>query len=90
MTYLSTGMRRAVATCTSPEVFFGQSSNAQPAYSSQAYAAANNDPPGLAMDSLKLSSPVMQPATLSQSPGALEQEHPESQQAQHGSYAESR
>ncbi|KAI0663809.1 trehalase-domain-containing protein [Cubamyces menziesii] len=90
LTYLSTGMRRAVATCTSPEVFFGQSSNAQPAYSSQAYAAANNDPLGLAMDTLKLSSPVMQPATLSQSPGALEQEHPESQQAQHGSHAESR
>ncbi|KAH9847702.1 trehalase-domain-containing protein [Lenzites betulinus] len=68
-TYLSTGMRRAVATCTSPEVFFGQSSNTQPSYA-QAYAATN-DPLGLAMDTLQLSSPVIQPANYGPPPPEL-------------------
>ncbi|KAI9066292.1 glycoside hydrolase family 37 protein [Trametes sanguinea] len=72
LTYLSTGMRRAVAACTSPEVFFGQSTNAQPAHSAQAYAAANNDPLGLAMDTLKLSSPVIEATSLSQAPPPLQ------------------
>ncbi len=51
-------MRRAVSTCTSPEVFFGSYLNPQ---QQQAYAAASNDPLGLAMDTLNLSSPVMSP-----------------------------
>ncbi|KAI0833631.1 trehalase-domain-containing protein [Trametes gibbosa] len=68
-TYLSTGMRRAVSTCTSPEVFFGQSSNAQPSHV-QAYAATN-DPLGLAMDTLQLSSPVIQPANFGPPPPEL-------------------
>ncbi|KAL7279293.1 hypothetical protein ACG7TL_007134 [Trametes sanguinea] len=72
LTYLSTGMRRAVAACTSPEVFFGQSTNTQPAHSSQAYAAANNDPLGLAMDTLKLSSPVIEATSLPQAPPQLQ------------------
>ncbi|KAI0671859.1 trehalase-domain-containing protein [Trametes maxima] len=68
LTYLSTGMRRAVSTCTSPEVFFGQATNGEPAHASQAYASAANDPLGLAMDTLKLSSPVMRPTSLSGPP----------------------
>lgn len=60
LTYLSTGMRRAVSACTSPEVFFGNQLNPQQA---QAYAAATNDPLGLAMDTLNLSSPVISPTS---------------------------
>ena len=55
-------MRRAVSACTSPEVFFGNYLN--PQQQQQAYAAANNDPLGLAMDNLKLASPVMSPMPL--------------------------
>ena len=62
LTYLSTGMRRAVSACTSPEVFFGNYLN--PQQQAQAYAAVTNDPLGLAMDQLRLSSPVMSPMTL--------------------------
>ncbi|KAI0648988.1 trehalase-domain-containing protein [Trametes meyenii] len=68
LTYLSTGMRRAVSTCTSPEVFFGQATNGELAHASQAYASAANDPLGLAMDTLRLSSPVMRPTSLSGPP----------------------
>lgn len=60
-------MRRAISTCTSPEVFFGQSVEAQAAHA-QAYAQATNDPLGLAMDTLQLSSPVMQPANFGSYP----------------------
>lgn len=63
LTYLSTGMRRAVSACTSPEVFFGNYLN--PQQQAQAYAAAANDPLGLAMDTLRLSSPVMSPVSVS-------------------------
>ncbi|KAI0707226.1 trehalase-domain-containing protein [Earliella scabrosa] len=63
LTYLSTGMRRAVSACTSPEVFFGNTLNQPPP---QAYAS--NDPLGLAMDTLRLSSPVMAPMGQAMSP----------------------
>ena len=63
LTYLSTGMRRAVSACTSPEVFFGSYANQQQIQ--QAYAAASNDPLGLAMDSLRLASPAMEPMVTS-------------------------
>lgn len=56
-------MRRAVSACTSPEVFFGNYLN--PQQQAQAYAAAANDPLGLAMDTLRLSSPVMSPVSVS-------------------------
>lgn len=56
-------MRRAVSTCTSPEVFFGNYLNPQQVQ--QTYAAATNDPLGLAMDTLKLASPAMTPMVTS-------------------------
>ena len=55
-------MRRAVSTCTSPEVVFGPVLNAQPP-ASQGYTA-HADPLGLAMDTLQLSSPVIRPTGL--------------------------
>lgn len=55
-------MRRAVSACTSPEVFFGNYLN--PQQQAQAYAAVVNDPLGLAMDILRLSSPVMSPVSM--------------------------
>jgi alpha,alpha-trehalase len=45
-------MRRAVATCTSPEVFFGAAANNSSA-SQTVYTAT--DPLGLAMEALNLS-----------------------------------
>jgi len=44
------GMRRAVAACTSPEVFFGRAANAETATTTVAA-----DPLDLAMESLSLS-----------------------------------
>jgi len=58
LSFLSTGMRRAVSACTSPEVFFGSPASAQPA-NSQPYYTAVTDPLGLAMEQLQLSSPVI-------------------------------
>ncbi len=52
-------MRRAVSACTSPEVFFGNYLNPQEA--AAAYGASPADPLSLAMDTLQLSSPVVQP-----------------------------
>ena len=43
-------------------MFFGNYLNPQ---QPQAYAAAANDPLGLAMDTLRLSSPVMSPVAIS-------------------------
>lgn len=56
LSYLSTGMRRAVSACTSPEVFFGTSSSLQNTQA-QAYQASNTDALNLAMDTLYLSDP---------------------------------
>ena len=58
-------MRRAVSTCTSPEVVFGPVLNAQPP-ASQGYTA-HADPLGLAMDALSLSSPILPPSLSSSS-----------------------
>ncbi|KAH0833005.1 glycoside hydrolase family 37 protein [Lanmaoa asiatica] len=52
LSFLSTHMRRAVAACTSPEVFFGRAANADVA-AVQATAAVA-DPLDLAMESLNL------------------------------------
>jgi len=52
LSFLSTHMRRAVAACTSPEVFFGRAANADVA-AIQATAAVA-DPLDLAMESLNL------------------------------------
>ncbi|EKM58523.1 glycoside hydrolase family 37 protein [Phanerochaete carnosa HHB-10118-sp] len=52
LSYLSTGMRRAVAACTSPEVFFGNTAMLQPQQTT-----FNTDPLNLAMDTLYLSDP---------------------------------
>ncbi|KAH9945069.1 trehalase-domain-containing protein [Epithele typhae] len=71
LTYLSTGMRRAVSACTSPEVFFGNYLNPQQVQ--QAYAAAINDPLGLAMDQLRLTSPAVDP--MAQSPMDVPEMH---------------
>ncbi|TCD63209.1 alpha,alpha-trehalase nth1 [Steccherinum ochraceum] len=61
LSFLSTGMRRAVSACTSPEVVFGHPINPQPT-PGQAYStAASTDPLGLAMESLHLSSPILSP-----------------------------
>lgn len=45
-------MRRAVAACTSPEVFFGNAAALQPQQTTQ-----NTDPLNLAMDTLYLNDP---------------------------------
>ena len=55
-------MRRAVSACTSPEVFFGN--YLDPQQQALAYAAAANDPLGLAMDTLRLSSPIASPVEM--------------------------
>ena len=52
LTFLTMGMRRAVAACTSPEVFFGRAADAETA-AAQATAAAA-DPLDLAMEALSL------------------------------------
>jgi alpha,alpha-trehalase len=52
LSFLTTHMRRAVAACTSPEVFFGRAANAEAA-AVQATAAIA-DPLDLAMESLNI------------------------------------
>lgn len=56
LSFLSTGMRRAVSACTSPEVVFGAAASEQPT-NAQAYSAGAPDPLDLAMENLQLSSP---------------------------------
>ncbi|KAI0925610.1 hypothetical protein AcV5_008300 [Taiwanofungus camphoratus] len=56
LSFLSTGMRRAVSTCTSPEVVFGVAADQQPV-NAHTYIGAQTDPLHLAMESLQLSSP---------------------------------
>lgn len=56
LSFLSTGMRRAVSACTSPEVVFGAAANQQP-INAPAYSVATNDPLDLAMEHLQLSAP---------------------------------
>ncbi|KAJ3491762.1 hypothetical protein NLI96_g452 [Meripilus lineatus] len=59
LSFLSTGMRRAVSACTSPEVYFGAAASLQ---TSQPYgSSAISDPLGLAMENLHLSSPILSP-----------------------------
>ncbi|KAI0342674.1 trehalase-domain-containing protein [Trametopsis cervina] len=57
LSYLSTGMRRAVSACTSPEVFFGSTAIPQP-ISNQMYNAPLSDPLNLAMEALNLAEPA--------------------------------
>ena len=64
LSYLSMGMRRAVAACTSPEVFFGNAPLPQPLLSQGYGATAPTDPLNLAMDSLNLSESAY-PSTFS-------------------------
>jgi alpha,alpha-trehalase len=52
---LTTHMRRAVAACTSPEVFFGEAVDRQTTV--PLTVAANTDPLGLAMEALSFSAP---------------------------------
>ena len=59
LSYLSTGMRRAVSACTSPEVFFGSAAIPQP-ISNQLYNSIT-DPLNLAMETLNLSEAVASP-----------------------------
>lgn len=56
LSFLTTHMRRAVATCTSPEVLFGPSANLENAVAQAALAAT--DPLGLAMESLNIDASV--------------------------------
>lgn len=56
LSFLSTGMRRAVSACTSPEVVFGAAANQQPV-GVPIYSSANTDPLDLAMENLQLSAP---------------------------------
>ena len=64
LSYLSTGMRRAVAACTSPEVFFGSTAIPQP-ISNQTYSNVTTDPLNLAMETLNLSDPATSPTSPS-------------------------
>ncbi|KAI0682346.1 glycoside hydrolase family 37 protein [Cytidiella melzeri] len=65
LSYLSTGMRRAVSACTSPEVFFGSAAIPQH-ISNQLYShASTTDPLNLAMETLNLGDPVMTPSPIS-------------------------
>ena len=73
LTYLSTGMRRAVSACTSPEVFFGHYLN--PQQTQAAYSSSPADPLSLAMDTLKLSSPVIQPTGVGSQVPDMSQSH---------------
>ncbi|KAJ8495676.1 hypothetical protein ONZ45_g12764 [Pleurotus djamor] len=52
LTFLTMHMRRAVAACTSPEVFFGNASQAENAMMTQ--SLPSTDPLGLAMEALNL------------------------------------
>lgn len=54
LSFLTMHMRRAVATCTSPEIFFGPAANLENAVAQAALATA--DPLGLAMESLNVGS----------------------------------
>ncbi|CCL99293.1 uncharacterized protein FIBRA_01309 [Fibroporia radiculosa] len=56
LSFLSTGMRRAVSACTSPEVVFGIPSGQQQT-NTQAYPTGGTDPLDLAMEHLQLSAP---------------------------------
>ncbi|PCH42090.1 glycoside hydrolase family 37 protein [Wolfiporia cocos MD-104 SS10] len=53
LSFLSTGMRRAVSACTSPEVVFGVAANQQPVNQ----PTTSTDPLDMAMENLSLSSP---------------------------------
>jgi alpha,alpha-trehalase len=53
LSFLTTHMRRAVAACTSPEVFFGAAANAEVALMSA--NLPDTDPLGLAMEALNIS-----------------------------------
>ena len=56
LSFLTTHMRRAVAACTSPEVFFGAGANNVEAAGGQMHGSSNTtDPLGLAMDALSVS-----------------------------------
>ena len=63
LSFLTTHMRRAVAACTSPEVFFGAVDGQMV---SGPVVATTTDPLGLAMESLSL----VQPVTASGVPSA--------------------
>ncbi|EPT01656.1 hypothetical protein FOMPIDRAFT_96258 [Fomitopsis schrenkii] len=56
LSFLSTGMRRAVSACTSPEVVFGAAANQQPV-NAPVYSSAHTDVLDLAMENLQLSAP---------------------------------
>lgn len=58
--FLTTHMRRAVAACTSPEVFFGVGINGETTFAP--VVATTTDPLGLAMENLSLVQPVTTPA----------------------------
>ncbi|KAF9643761.1 trehalase-domain-containing protein [Thelephora ganbajun] len=64
LSFLTTHMRRAVAACTSPEVFFGTIIDGQT--TSAPVVATTTDPLGLAMENLSL----VQPVTTSGIPSA--------------------
>ena len=56
LSFLTTHMRRAVAACTSPEVFFvAGASNADAAGGQMHGSSSSTDPLGLAMDALSVS-----------------------------------
>ena len=62
------GMRRAVAACTSPEVFFGSAPLPQP-YLTQGYAGITGlatDPLNLALEALNLSDPMVPVSSFAQ------------------------
>ena len=62
LSFLSTHMRRAVAACTSPEVFFGAGINGE---IFAPVVATTADPLGLAMENLSLVQPVTSPGVPS-------------------------
>jgi alpha,alpha-trehalase len=53
LSFLTTHMRRAVAACTSPEVFFGAGNAVDPTGSQGARTNVATDPLGLAMDAME-------------------------------------
>lgn len=63
LSFLTSHMRRAVAACTSPEVFFGSVDGQA---TSAPVVATTADPLGLAMENLSL----LQPVTISGIPSA--------------------
>jgi alpha,alpha-trehalase len=54
LSFLTTHMRRAVATCTSPEVFFGTAVGGMAGQMALSNAGATTDPLSLAMETLDL------------------------------------